>query len=188
MRKHPETVKRVGNLLFGGSGLEDGPRWLAPVEEPRLRFPLRRFPTWKDLEKPSPEELVRLIRRFFPLQPVDPDLLLGILKGEASAVRVKRMGNLVLGGTVFDMADGRYPRWIAPAEDPELRVWLTLYLSPEAIRWRDMREWQIDHACKTMAQALEREGMRIEPGLLVRAFKGEASVLEAFRLHFLSLL
>jgi len=188
MREHPETVKRVGNLLFGGSVLEYGPRWLAPVEELQLRFPLRRFPTWEDLEERSPEELVSLIRRFFPLKPVDPDLLLGILKGEASAVRVKRMGNLVLGGTVFDMVNGYYPRWIAPAEDPELRVWLRLYLSPEAIWWRDMREWQIDFTCKTMAQALEREGMRVEPGLLVRVFKGEASVLEAFMNHFLSLL
>jgi len=191
-----EVVKKVGNLLFGGSSLKAGPDWLAPVEEPRLKFPLGERPTWKDLEERSPEELVKLMKKFFPLQPqpLDSYLLLDILRGKASAMRVKRVGNLILGGTVFDAVKSRYHRWrwIAPTENPELKAWVVMYLPLKVVRWEDLKKRQIDllsrEACEIIAQALEREGMKVEPDLLMKTLEGKASMLEVFMLHFLSLI
>jgi len=186
MAEGAEVVKRVGGLLFGGPALRPGPSWLSPAEEPRIRLPLLsmgRVPliVWEELERCSPKELAKALKRWVFMEPISPSLLLAVLEGRAQATRAVRVGGLVLGGAVF----AAYPKWAAPAEDPGLKVWFAGEVPVFLDALGRKRGEELLAVAQHVARALEREGMRVSPGLLAEVLEGRASALEAFRLHLL---
>jgi len=86
--------------------------------------------------------------------------------------RVERVGNILFGGFSFQVR----PKWVAPAEYPELRVQVDLY----KLVWEDLRSPRAlkpETLSRHVVEALREKGIEARPSAVVKALKGKASLM-----------
>jgi len=99
-------------------------------------------------------------------------------KGLKAPERVERIGGVLLGGFSFQTR----PKWIAPAESPELRVQIRLY----RLVWDDLRRLKPQSLSKHIAEALKESRVEVKASLIAKALEGKRPLSEGLGLSLLS--
>jgi len=133
---------------------------------------------------PTPDQHDRVVRMVWASLDLEEHLRRKGLAVPKEAERVNRVGNVLLGGLSFRGG----PDWLAPVEDPQIKVHLVPTSSTwDAKRptWEDLHVDLPERLAQSITGLLQNRGIDMSPLLLAKALKGEVSGLEALGLSLL---